>query len=580
LECCTFSVGLGFACFVGTGFALGTLGWLTREWIGLSLIILAPIGLPALGQVNRICQVSDQDSQTHTRLVEYVAFTFLFVLLLVNLIGALVPDTVWDANSHHLAVSKQWLSVGQLSYIPYNPFANGPLNLSVIYALEMALIDGSILPQLTHFSLGILNTLLIYGFVRSRYSNLSACLACVIFYSIPAVTWLSGTAISDLGISFFTLFGIVAFLHWVERDDPSWLKMAALGTGLAMGTKITGVFALPLLVFSIFYVGISNREAFLQIVPRGFLVSLIALGLAAPWYLKSYIQTGNPVFPFLYNLFGGKYWTEAVNARFLAAQFGFMGIGRSITDYLFLPLRLLIPNNMPYEGPISWIFLVGFLWGITQRKDKTATYLSVYAALYFGGWSLFTTQGVRMLLPALGALSIVAATGAVAVTGQMKSGKSILTLLMVALIIEGLLGVWRERSGVLRDQVAVVLGEWSREEYLHKYFYLDDVFSFANTKLPAGGAILGFNEVRGYLSQHEFIWGDPSLQAYVDYDRLKTKESLKRRLDELSVEYVLINNTEYPTSAQQLNPIKEDLQLIYKQGEVYLYRLVPGDSVR
>lgn len=581
LECCTFAIGLGMGSFIAVGFALGSLGWLNRWGVLLSLGSMAFIGLPALREVNEISGiVSREDIKSDTRFLEYMALSFLFLLLVLNLIGALVPDTVWDAHSYHLDVPKRWLSAERMVYIPYILFSNWPLNLSVIYAIEMLLIDGSILPQLTHFSLGVLSTLLIYCFVRSRYDSLSASFASIIFYSIPVMTWLSGTAISDLGVSYFTLFAVIAFLRWVEKDDRGWMKMAALGTGLAMGTKLTGLFGLALLGLYIFYKGLSQREPIHRVVYQEILAGVVAGGLALPWYLKSYFQTGNPIFPFGYSLFGGKYWTATVNTRFITSQFAYMGIGRSMADYLLLPLRLLVPHHIPYEGPVSGIFLVGLLWGLAQRRDKTVTYLSAYAVLSFILWTRFTTQQVRMLLPALGVLSVVAGIGIVSLTKHLKFGKLILSLLMIALIAEGVAGVWRERClpGGLINQVSVVIGRKSREEYLKEHFYLADVLYFANEQLPPGGAILAFNEVRGYLSQHEFIWGHPSLQGYVDYEQLKTRDALRRRLDEIGVEYVLINNTECPTPARELDPIRGDLQLVYRQGEVYLYRLVPGEN--
>lgn len=577
LECCTFAIGLGMACFVAVGFALGSLGWLNRWGVLLSLGGMALIGLPALREANRISGiVAREDIKSDTRFLEYMALSFLFLLLVLNLIGALVPDTMWDAHSYHLDVPKRWLSAERMVYIPYILFSNWPLNLSVIYAIEMLWIDGSILPQLSHFSLGVLSTLLIYCFVRSRYSSLGASFASIIFYSIPVVTWLSGAAICDFGVSYFMLFAVIAFLRWVERDDSSWMKMAALGTGLAMGTKLTGLFGLALLGLSILYKCLSQKESIYRIVYQGILVGVIAVGLALPWYLKSYFQTGNPIFPFGYDLFGGKYWTATVNARFMSSQYAFMGTGRSVADYLLLPLRLLVPKHIPYGGPVSGIFLVGLLWGLAQRRDKTVTYLSVYAVLNFILWARFTSQQVRMLLPALGVLSIVAGIGIVSLTEHLKLRKLILSLLMTALIAEGVAGVWREGSGNLSDQGSVVIARKSREGYLREHFYLTDVLYFANEQLPPGGAILAFNEVRGYLSrQHEFIWGHPSLQGYVDYEQLKTREGLRRRLNEIGVEYVLINNAEYPTAARQLDPIRGDLRLVYRQGEVYLYRLLP-----
>jgi 4-amino-4-deoxy-L-arabinose transferase-like glycosyltransferase len=363
----------------------------------------------------------------------------------------LAPDTIWDANSYHLNVAQQWLLNGRFVYLPDNFYGSWPLNLSVLYAIEMGLLGGSTLPQLTHGGLRVLSVLLIYTYARPRYGSLAATLATLIFYSLPVITWLSGTAISDLGVAYFTLFAVISWLRWIEREERPWLVMAALGTGLTMGTKLTGLFTLALLTIAVFYAGWRKRRPVRVITLNVALVSGAALALALPWYLKSYLQTGNPVFPFGFGLFGGQYWTLDVDRQFLAMQFAFQQVGRSALDLILLPLRLLVPAHAPYEGPISAIFLIGAAWGAVQRRNRTVHYLVVFAGLSFVLWALLTTQPVRMLLPVLGALSIVAGIGLAEVVRRYKRGPAVVGLIAVLLMIEGAFGVWRERSESLGE---------------------------------------------------------------------------------------------------------------------------------
>ncbi len=574
LELVVFAIGLGFACLIGLGFALGIVGWLRPPVIQVGLIGSALIGIPSIRLKNRLIIRSAQPIITSPdlRAVRYLSWLFLAALIVLNLIGALAPETIWDAHAYHLDLPRQWLKAGSFVYIPYNFYSTWPLNLSVLYAIGMGLIEDPILPQLTHFTFGVLSMLLIYTYLRPRYGSMAALWAGVLFYSIPAMSWLSGTAISDLGIAYFTLAAVIACLHWMENGSFYWLVLAAIETGLSMGAKLTGLFTLALLVMAVVYVGFTKRKMLRCVVQQAVLVSVIALALALPWYLKSYIQTGNPIFPFGYSLFGGKYWTNHVNTRFLLQQFSFMGIGRTPLDYLLLPLRLLIPQHVPYEGPISWIFLVGVVWGFVQRHDRTVRYLSMYAIITFGLWMFFTTQQVRILLPALGALSIVLGIGLAALAARFSWGMRLVTVIMLLVMAEGAIGFWRERSPALVNQIRVLAGTLSRETYLRSYLEPADVLLFANRNLPPGGAILSMIEVRGFLSQHELIWGDPSTQAYIDYDQLKGIDALRKRLGELGVQYVLVSQP-----MPQLEVLQRDLQLIYKSGKYDLYHWAPEE---
>ena len=595
LECYTYSAGLGLAACAYLAFLLGCLGWLNRPAVFVSLGLLAALGLTALRHTDELVKAPAPPVQrSEIRAIQWIAGLLIAGLIGLDLIGALAPDIVWDANSYHLDVAKRWVMAGRMTYIPYSLFSNWPLNLSALYALEMVILKGSTVPQLTHLVMGVLGMLVIFTFVASTCGRTAAAVAAALFYSIPVMSWLTTTAICDLGIAFYVLLALTAVLRGLQQGDKRWLAMGGLGAGIAMGTKLTGLFGLLVLCLLVAWIEASKRKRLGSIATEVGVLVACAIPLALPWYVKSYLQAGNPVFPFAYSVLGGKYWTSTVNERFLSEQFAYMGIGRSTLDYLLLPLRLLVPNHSPYEGPISWMFLGAFGWGLLQRKDKNATYASIFALLSYVIWARFTTQQVRMLLPALGALSIVVGSGLGSVlqqpdlktvgglhdktrlgniTGSLDLRLIVLWLVMLSIVLDATAGAWRERSLTLRSQVSVLLGRTTREQYLKRWFPLSEVLLYANDHLPQDGAILAFNEVRGYLSEREFIWGSPSLQAYVDYDRLRTRAALMQRLEELHVSYILINSENYPPGTVELAPISGDIERIYTQGSVSLYRL-------
>ena len=529
---------------------------------------LAVVSVPSIRLTGRLIVRPPQHDFTTPNLsfARYMSWLFLAVLIVVNLIGALAPDIIWDAHSYHLNLARLWLNAGRLVHVPYIFYSTWPLNLSILYAVEMSFIPDSILPQLTHFTLGVLSMLLIYNYLHPRYGKLAAICGAISFYSIPVMSWLSTTAISDLGVAYFTLAAMMACLRWIENRQRSWLILAAIETGLAMGTKLTGLFTLALLALVIVYLGFARRESLRRIVGQNALAIAIALALASPWYIKSDLQTGNPIFPFGYTLFGGTYWTDIVNSHFLAQQFSYAGIQRTSLDYLLLPLRLLIPNRIPYEGPISWLFLVSVAYGFVQRRNRAILYLTVYAVITFGLWMFFTTQQVRMLLPALGALSIVLGVGLSSFASRFHHGPLIVTFVMLLIMVEGTVGIWRERPAPLGDQLRVVIGSLSRETFLRTYLEPADVLLFANRNLPPGSVILSMLEVRSFLSEHEFIWGDPSTQAYIDYSQLKDSQALRKRLSELGVQYVLLTGP-----SPEVESLRPELQLIYKSGKYNLY---------
>src|SRR5207244_3620128 len=64
---------------------------------------------------------------------------------------------------------------------------------------------------------------------------------------------------------------------------------------------------------------------------------LAGVVVASPWYVKSYLWTNNPVYPFLYRLFPhSKYWNERADEGYRAEQASF-GRGHGVRALLDLP---------------------------------------------------------------------------------------------------------------------------------------------------------------------------------------------------------------------------------------------------
>jgi hypothetical protein len=67
---------------------------------------------------------------------------------------------------------------------------------------------------------------------------------------------------------------------------------------------------------------------------------LPVLLLWSPWVAKAIWYTGNPVYPFLHAWFGGPDWSPELAAKLSAFLRG-LGMGRSWSDYLLLPWRVV-----------------------------------------------------------------------------------------------------------------------------------------------------------------------------------------------------------------------------------------------
>lgn len=238
LEFVTISTGIGIIVLAIIGFILGLFGLLNeRTVVPIMLIIFINTIISLRKPYKYIEESTGRNPSGNTKLFGYAAAGYLLILTFVALVGALAPDTVWDAHSYHLDLPKRWISSGSIESIPYHLYSDWPLNLSTIYAIEMIIQDGTTLPQLTHYGLGVLSALLIFNFTRDKFGLIAAYFSSAIFYSISAISWLSTTAISDLGVTYFTLFALVSYFKGIEEDEFRWFILSGVGLGAAMGTK-------------------------------------------------------------------------------------------------------------------------------------------------------------------------------------------------------------------------------------------------------------------------------------------------------------------------------------------------------
>jgi hypothetical protein len=135
--------------------------------------------------------------------------------------------------------------------------------------------------------------------------------------------------------------------------------------------------------------------------------SLIAGLIACPWYLKNWLFTGNPVYPFV---FGGQLWDDYRAAAYSTAG---SGIGFDPGALLLLPIQLTLGyKDANYidgrSGPLFLAFLpLILLYGLFSYRRKPAAmnaiFIFVLAQYLFWMLGVIWSSGLwqsRLLLPA------------------------------------------------------------------------------------------------------------------------------------------------------------------------------------
>jgi hypothetical protein len=312
----------------------------------------------------------------------------------------LYPPIKWDEISYHLPYALFYVEHQGLAV---NPFLRYPLyahNIDLLYSLSLLFSD-DIVAHLLHASTAVLTTVGIYNLGTVTSEKKTGVLAAFLFLSSPLVLLLMKTSYIDLGLTLFVFLGFYCLSMWSITKQDYWLYLAGFATGIAAGSKYSGLMFIPLYILWIEYEG---RK--ISLVVR-FLIP--ALVFSAPWYIRNYIISGDPFSPFGGEVFG--YWLW--NKKDLLGQsqnlFKTHGTPRNLPSLLMLPLNLLFNRGDFMEGALSpamiAVFLAPFFFMKFSRYQRM---LCIFVFVNIIIW-FFTSQILRYLLPVFPMIALLSA---------------------------------------------------------------------------------------------------------------------------------------------------------------------------
>ena len=512
-----FAVGLGLGLLAYLVLGLGALGRL-QVWVVVALLAgLAALGWPAMARLLR------RIAAARIRAWRWSAVPLLLFFVMataLSLIGALAPaaDNDYDGLVYHLAIPKVYLRDGRIHAVPWLSHSNFPFTVEMLYLLGLLLRDDS-LAKLFHFAYGWLGVCAIFAFARHWWGARAGWLGAAIFAAVPLVAWEMMSAYNELAFALYAFLTIYALARaWQEKEEGrgnGWLWTGAILCGLALGVKMLAgavlVFALGALVWGLLRARGSGRELRLAL---GF--AAIAAAVAAPWYVKSYLWTGNPVYPFMYGLFDGRHWSAERALLYTEAQREF-GLGADPLGLLALPWRLTFSPQPFFDQPHALrpfnvlIFTFGPLLlallptlplaGSVRAPGRLAlSFALFYVIVWFG-----LSQNGRYLIPALPGLCACAGLAGSRLLDRRGVAASASALVLLLGLSSGL----HASLSLAGPSLRVALGLESRRDYLMRTSAIYPAFEAINRETPPEAKLLLFGaEPRTFYLERDYLLGD------------------------------------------------------------------------
>jgi len=283
---------LASAEIVAVSLLLSIGGWLTRD--ALLVVVVAVVALAALVWARLGRPRPPLSSGTITALREafrdpaVVALAVLAGIAHLYLVaGALtVPQSSPDTLLYHLPRAALWKQQHAVAYVANSPDERvnaTPPNAEIETMSSMLLSGGDRYVTLVQLLALLVTCVAILGTAhRLGLGTREAAFGALAFSTFTVIALQTPTALNDLVVASL----LVAAAYFVAGTSRLELGLTALALGLALGTKVTAAFALPVLAFFA-----------LSIQPRGrwpWLALSGAVGLAAGsyWYLVNLVHTG------------------------------------------------------------------------------------------------------------------------------------------------------------------------------------------------------------------------------------------------------------------------------------------------
>jgi hypothetical protein len=343
---------------------------------------------------------------------------FAIIIFALSALYSFAPPVEgFDGLFYHLTVPSLWLADDglQLVNIPHYWF---PALMEGLFVWPLS-IGFDTVPQFIHLTFSVMSLLIVWVLTRRVFGVRTAWWSTAIFLSMPSLPWLAGWAYSDFGLVFYSLSALFALVMWNDLNRSSWLLISGVLSGFAIGIKYT-IFLLPIVVMIFLFLW--RKGGYRLFLRDCGLFAGSALFAGGVWYLRNWIWTGNPFYPFL---FGGFFWDDFRANWFSGAG---TGIGWDFFEIITLPFTAMLGyHDQNYfdgrYGPL-FLFLLPFailaLWKKWKSRSRIITGailpFLVFGVLFSAAWgcavvntiSLFQT---RLLWPGLIALIPVLAAG-------------------------------------------------------------------------------------------------------------------------------------------------------------------------
>lgn len=474
------------------------------------------------------------------------AMVLFIASAVVFLPACFLPCTNWDSQAAYLEISKLYLENGGIIEIPEIIHSYFCLNFQLIHAALLSFHGNDITLQLLQWFIAIATGIALVLFGYKLHSMELGWASAALYITQRVVLDSMYTAKGDLGTALFGLCGIwaawKALSQLEDRESVKWAILTGVCIGFAAGFKTTAIAVIGVVSILVFGYGVASRrlkESTLFIL----LIFFISFLIVSPWYIRNFLWTGDPIYPYLSRFFEGK-------------VFIYKHFEKGFLSFFLLPWNLSF-DKRPYDvlmEPYFLAFLPSML--LFRRFPKWVFIGLIYIFLYIYTFYFFASIRMRLLLPMLPVISLI--TGWFICQYFVLSKRYLITIIPCLAIACGILfPVYYQARLSVPVALNYISGSLSKEEYLSEKVQPYKMYEYIDKNLDANSKIIAPYELRSYYCPRKLVSVLLSSQkSFRPIDDKQNPDKMIEYLLENGFTHVLINKN-------YVNEIKKQFKLGY-----------------
>lgn len=503
----------------------------------------------------------------------FIPSAIVFSILLVTAVGGLalpVGDTNDDSIAYHYLGPKVWLREGLIRPVADEIPTYFPVVVETQYAALMSL-GGQRAP--TFFAVVSVAAILLIATslaIRLGLDVSGAWWVAALIIAMPAVYHGAYDGFLD---ALFASFVLAAARVAFDAEEPRHYAFFGIFCGFAMGTKYTGILALPTLILSLLAVSLwgYRRPVAKILMPLGIACGT-AIAIASPFYLRNWILYDCPIYPtppFLLRFFTPKGLLPAVTQSLVeeVVRTG-RGMGTGIKDFFLLPFNLTYHTaEFRGAGGIGLVPLALGPFGVgARRRDTFAMGLLLFAVLQTAAWFL-TAQVSRYAIPLYVIGAIFGVIGWQSIVHSASRDARVLSSVAVAIsVLYGMFMIFPTRV----EDVHAALSRSYEASRMQQETLCAAAFDYINGEPSVRKILLLDSVIAPYFIDKPYIkpfgvWGEQTVPGATNVPEVMSQ------LLSLQVTHILDFKREGESFYLPEHP--SGLTLVFEQGNSRIYRV-------